>query len=118
MYVHTWMLNQGCGDCGVAERPGFQDMALERPMNRLSGDVVPIGLGLVIDEENQAVVEAAGAEVMFYAIDDGGQTDPTIANASKRDQVRGSRQSALGHVGTGELAHHKRRLSARLHHDD
>ena len=61
-------------------------------------DVIPVRARLVVGEQYQAVIQAAGAEMMYDVVDQGSQTDPTIADGSKRNEERFTAQSSLGNV--------------------
>ncbi len=88
--------------CDV-DRPGLKLMAFERPVHGLTGDVIPVSSGLVVDQQHQSVVQAAGAEMVQAAVDDWGKTNPGKTGGSKTDQVRFPGQFALGAVMVGHL---------------
>ena len=73
-------------------------------MHRESRNMVPVRSGFVVDEQHQAVVKAAGAEMEERTVDGGRQTDTAVANHSERYQERCSRQFSLGRVVIGHLA--------------
>lgn len=76
-----------------------------RAMQRLTRDMVPVGPRLIIDEQYQPIVQAAGAEMMPSSIDQGRQTDAAVADHSKRDQEGIMRQDTLGRMMIRHLAH-------------
>ena len=72
-------------------------------MHRFSGDVIPIGAGLIVDEQHKAIKQAARAKVMVFSVDGGSQTDRTVANRSIRNEIGFPRQFALGTMMVGEF---------------
>ena len=85
----------GDGDAGVG--PGFksagggglvevgdgQAQAFALAVDAFAGDVVPVGAGLVVGQQGQAVVEAADGECLALAVDYGRPTDTGVAGASE-----------------------------------
>ncbi len=52
-------------------------------MDGFSGDVVPPGVCFVVDQQDQTVVQATGAEVMQFPVCDRRQTDAAVADRSE-----------------------------------
>lgn len=73
-------------------------------MDRLAGDVVPVGPRLVVDEEDEAVVQAPGAEVEEAPVVTRRQTDAAVADCSEADEVRLAGQKSLRDVRVRQLA--------------
>lgn len=72
-------------------------------MHRLSTDVVPVGLGFIINEQQQAVVDSTGAEVVKFAVYDGSQTDSRMTDRSEGHQVGMPLQLSLSHMVVDHL---------------
>ena len=72
-------------------------------MHRFSGDVIPIGASLIVDEQHKAVEQAARAKVQVFSVDCGSQTDRTVANRSIRYEIGFPRQFALGTMMVSEF---------------
>ena len=72
-------------------------------MHRFAGDVVPIRERFVIDEEDETVIETTGAEMVELAIHDRRQTDTTMADGSKADEIGLACELALCEVVVGHL---------------
>jgi len=73
-------------------------------VNRLTGDVIPIGERFVIDEEDETVIKTTGAEMMELAIDNRRQTDTAMTDRSKADEIGlacelALREMVIGHLG-------------------
>ncbi len=74
---------------------------------------------LVVDQQEEPVVKTARAEVVDLAVDDRGQTDPGVADASEGNHVRLTGQLALREVMIRELVDQERpRLAAPLDEHD
>ncbi len=77
-------------------------------MHGLAGDVVPVAAGLIIDEKEEAVVEAAGTEVVLLIIDRRSQTDSCMADESEGHHIRLAGEGALGYMVKRHLADEER----------
>ena len=65
--------------------------------------MTPQGLGLLIPEHEEAVIEADVIKIIKFAIDHRSQTDPGVADDSERRHPRQARRLALGDVMEGHL---------------
>ena len=82
---------QGPGGGGLVEIGDGQAQALTFAVYAFAGDVIPVGIGLVVGEQGEAVDERR-------------PTDAGIAGASERDHPGMAGEFALGDVVEGELA--------------
>jgi len=53
---------KGAGGCGLVEIGDGQAQALAFTVDAFAGDVIPVGIGLVVGEQSEAVVKAADGE--------------------------------------------------------
>ncbi len=67
--------------------PKIQALSAKWSVDRLTGDVVPIRVRFVIDEEDETVIETTGAEMVELAVHDRRQTDATMADGSEADEI-------------------------------
>ncbi len=72
-------------------------------MDRFAGGVIPVAAGLVVGQNDETIVESPGAEVVQPPVDEWGQTDPSVADQSKDDDIRLSVQIPLSGVIIGHL---------------
>ncbi len=88
---------------GHLNPPNLEPGTLQRTMQRLACDVVPIGQGLIVDQKYQAVVQSPGAELKNPVLDPGSKTDSAVANRSEGYQVWLAGQLPLGQVVISHL---------------
>jgi len=63
-----------------------------------AGDVVPVGAGLVVDQQDEPVIETTGAEMVDFPSDHWRQTDAAVADRSERDKIRFTGKFALSNM--------------------
>ena len=94
---------EGFLDRGQRAGKHFELVSLERAVQGFAGDVIPVGSAFVVNEQHQPVVKPAGAEVVEFALDQGDQTDPAVADHSEGYQVGLASKGALGQMVVGHF---------------
>ena len=70
--------------------------------------MMPERTGLVIAQDRDSIIEPAPLEMQFLTIDEGGQTDPRIADGSERYEPRLAVTIPLCGMMVEELRHRER----------
>jgi hypothetical protein len=67
----------------VEEREDLELIPPEWTVDASTRDVIPIGTGFAIAQQKKTIVKAARRKMMNFVMNDGGQTDPTVAHRSE-----------------------------------
>ena len=78
-------------------------MALEGSVHGFARNVVPVGIGFVIAQQDQSVVQASGCKLVNFTINDWRQTDTGVANSSEGHQPGVTVHVSLGNVVEADL---------------
>ncbi len=70
------MLFQELGDVGLEQVRNVESLASKGAVHGLTGHVIPVGAGLVVSHQEQAVVQTVLFEPVDLTLDAGGHPDP------------------------------------------